>query len=90
MAYITPVWFRVEHPQPSVMDFIARTPSEHYFLVPIGGHQFYGMFLSVDTLEYLTNEFTVHSLEIVTSAEVRKVLTRPESKIWGNQELTDF
>jgi hypothetical protein len=90
MAFFTPVWFKAELPQTAVMDFIARTPPDSYYLVPAGEDLFYGMFLYEDTLEYLTNAFMVRSLEIVTSAEVKKVLIQPECKVWGNQELIDF
>jgi hypothetical protein len=72
------------------MDFISRTPPDCYFLVPVNGNMYYGMVLSEDTVEYLTNEFTVHRLEIVDSVEVRKILTQPGCKIFGNKDLIDF
>ena len=90
MAFFTPVWFKADLPKSAVMEFIARTPAECYYLIPEGGDFYYGMFLFEDTLEYFTNEFTVRSLEIVTSDEVKEALSRPECRIWGNKELTNF
>jgi hypothetical protein len=90
MAFINPVWFKADLPKTAVMELIARTPVDCYFLVPAGGDLYYGMFLEADMLEYLTNEFTVRSLQIVASTEVKKVLDRPGCIVWGNQDLLDF
>jgi hypothetical protein len=72
MTFINPVWFKADLPITAVMEFIARTPAECYYLVPAGGGFYYGMLLEEDMLEYLTNEFLVRSLQIAPSAEVKK------------------
>jgi hypothetical protein len=90
MSFINPVWFKADLPKTAVMDLIARTPPNYFYLVPAGDDLYYGMFLAEDGLEYLTNEFTVRSLKIVASDEVKNVLALPGCKVWGNQELIDF
>jgi hypothetical protein len=52
--------------------------------------ELYGVFLSEDGLEYLFNKFTVRSLQIVTSGEVKEVLARPECKVWETRILLIF
>jgi hypothetical protein len=59
MTFINPVWFIADLPKTAVMDIISRTEPDCYYLVPAAGDLYYGMFLSEDTLEYLTNELTV-------------------------------
>jgi hypothetical protein len=44
--------------------------------------ELYGVFLSEDGLEYLFNKFTVRSLQIVASGEMKKVLAQPGCKVW--------
>jgi hypothetical protein len=72
------------------MDFIGRTPSDVYCLTPAGGYVYYGIVISDDILEFLTNEFQVRNLEIVNSAEITKLSTKPGCKIWGNVDLIDY
>jgi hypothetical protein len=76
-------------PKPAIMDFIARTPPEFYFLVP-DTTWVYGMLVSDDVMEFLINEFTVKSLEIVSVSEIRKVMFRPGARIWGSQDLINI
>jgi hypothetical protein len=82
MVYITPVWFRVKLTQPTVMDFISRTPPEMYFLVPNDTLIYYGMVIQDDMVEYLCNEFKVLDLEILSAYEVKMAATKPECKVW--------
>jgi hypothetical protein len=89
MAFINPVWFRVNRPQISVMWFIAETAPEHYFMGTTGGSVYHAVVLSEDIVEYLTNEYQVEELVIVSPAEVKKVL-RSCSRKWGNWELLDL
>ena len=70
MSFYTPVSFRAELTKVSLMDFIALTEPDCYYLVLAGGDLCYGMFLSEDMLEYLTSEFTVNNLQIVAACEV--------------------
>lgn len=72
MTFVTSYWFRIELLKPSIIDLIARTPPEFYFLVP-DGTWVYGMLVSDDVMEFLINELTVKSLEIVPVTEVRKI-----------------
>lgn len=86
MAVLTSYWFRAELPKTAIMDFISRTPPEYYFLVPDGTWT-YGMVMTDEVMEFLTNEFSVKSLEIIQPVELKKILTKPGVKVWGNQDL---
>jgi hypothetical protein len=88
--YIKPIWFRVELTPPTLMNFIGSTPPEAYCLVPMGGLVYYGIAISDDVVEYLTNEFLVKSLEIVSSEQIKKLTLKPGCKIWGNADLIDY
>lgn len=73
------------------MDFIAQTPAEAYFLViPLAGNEVYGMVISEDVIEYLTNEFAVQSLELIPPAQVKKVMATAACKKSGNYALLEF
>lgn len=90
MTVFNPIWFRADLSKTAVMDFIARTAPEHYYLIPAGGSTYYGMFISEDVVEYFINEFTVSNLDIVTQIEVKRMLSQPGCKIWGSKDLTHF
>jgi hypothetical protein len=89
MAFINPVWFRVELPQVSVMRFIAETAPEHYLMGTTGGSVYHAVVLSEDVVEYLINEYQIEELVILSPTEVKKVL-RSCNRKWGNWELLDL
>jgi hypothetical protein len=90
-SFIQPVSFKAVLSKPALMDFIAKTPAEAYFLViPATGNEVYGIVISEDVIEYLTNEFTVHSLEFVPPAQVQKVMANTPCKKSGNYALLEF
>lgn len=73
------------------MDFIARTPAEAYFLaIPLTGNEIYGIVISEDVIEYLTNEFTVRSLALLLPAQVKKIMATTACKKAGNYALLEF
>jgi hypothetical protein len=86
MAFVTPYCFRAEMSKPALMDFIARTPMEAYCLLPEGSWV-YGLVISNEVLEYLTNEFAVRTLEIIPAGEFQRLASRPQCRIWGSREL---
>lgn len=90
-SFIQPVSFKAVLSKPALMDFIAKTPADAYFLViPSTGNEVYGIVISEDVIEYLTNEFTVHSLELIPPAQVQKVLATTACKKSGNYALLEF
>jgi hypothetical protein len=86
--FIQTVSFVAEMSKPSLMDFIARTPADVYFLViPFTGNRVFGIVISDDVLEYLTNEFTILSLELVPQAQISKYLGEGNCRKTGNESL---
>lgn len=90
MLYYNPCWFKIELLPTAIMDFIAKTPPDCYFLVSVGENLYYGMVVSEDIIEYLLNEFHVKSFEVLQSEQIKKVLFTPTYKFFGNQELLNW
>ena len=91
MSFIRVITFKVELSKPTLMDFIARTPADLYFLViSEDGSQVYGIVTEETTIEYLTNEFIVKSFELVPLGEVKKALATAGCKKSGNHALLEL
>ena len=69
------------------MDFMARTPTELYLLVPDGDSAYFGMVASEEVMEFLVNEFSLTTLDIIAPSDLEQVLSRPGVRIWGNPTL---
>ena len=89
MSFINTYIFKAELPKPAIMDFIARTPSELFLMVP-SGQFIYGILMTDEVAEYFTNEFKIITFEIIQPSELRKVLSIPGCKVWGNRELLNL
>ena len=89
MSFINTYIFKAELPKPAIMDFIARTPPE-LFLMASSGQFIYGILLTDEVAEYFTNEFKIITFEIIQPQELKKVISTPECKIWGNRELLNL
>jgi hypothetical protein len=91
MSFIQSFAFKAELTKPAVMEFIARTPAEFYFLViSSDGSHLYGMVMNMDVIEYLTNEFAVKSLEFISPIQVKQALTMEGYKKVGNHSLLEL
>lgn len=91
MSFIQSIPFKAELTKPAVMDFIGRTPTEAYFMIITGdGTQVYGIVTDESTIEYLTNEFAVKSIEFIPLSEVKQSLTTPGCRKTGSIELLDL
>lgn len=72
---------------PGLLDFIARTPPELYYLLLTPDKTIYGVFLSEDVMEYFINEFLPLTLEIISTTVLLKAAHAAGCKAWGNPDL---
>lgn len=90
MAFIHTYSFKADVPKPALIDFISRTPPEAYLFLLTDEPAVYGMFVSVEVMEFFTNEFPVRSLEIVPEETIRFKMMMKTCKVWGNKDLVYF
>jgi hypothetical protein len=89
MSFINTYIFKAELSKTAIMDFIARTPPE-LFLMASSGQFIYGILMTDEVAEYFTNEFKIITFEIIQPQELKKVLSIPGCKVWGNWELLNL
>lgn len=87
MAYIKLGYFKVRLGKLAVMDFIARTPSDMYCLIPVGQDTYCGIVISENVIEYLLNEFSILSFEVMEKEPILQIIENFQIKAWGNREL---
>ena len=91
--YINLIGFRAELSKPALMDFIAKTSAEVYYLViPKNSQLIYGLMISgdeQDVTDYIANEFIPLSFELIPPTLVQRV-AEAGGKECGNKTLLEW
>ena len=90
MTFIQTYSFKADVSKPALIDFISRTPPEAFLFLVTDEPAIYGMFVSSEVMEFFTNEFPVHSLEIIPEETIRLKMMMKAGKAWGNRDLVYF
>ena len=90
MAFFQPYAFKATLSKPELMNFIAKTSAELYFMaIPPKSAEVCGVFINEEMVEYFTNEFLIERIQPGESKNVREALAMPGCRKCGNEGLLE-